>query len=315
MVCLYRLSASIISWLEEKNRKFGKATSFNHLVVCSWLQNRTTLHSVPSATKSSVSPANVTLILSALYSLHVISLFPRALPFRRMAEAQSQMQSETKSPTTSPPPSRAPPLEAKSPQSPLSRRRSSRMERADTAESSRRASSSGTLPRARRLSKTRKSSLVLPPPVFPESSKLDSKAFRKSSFTTPTASTRRMSRVAPMNTEPTTMDPQKLSPRSSVSTPSSSPNEIPMKFMSIDLERELPEIFRWNCFLTSNVASGLSGIMFCSSTSLNPALQDPDMSAFYSRIKSPPPVYVSRKCKLVCFSLYRAEFLTPLIQT
>ncbi|KAL6725622.1 hypothetical protein Aduo_007661 [Ancylostoma duodenale] len=196
-----------------------------------------------------------------------------------MAEAQSQMQPESKSPTTSPPLSRAPPLEAKSPQSPLSRKRSSRIERADTAESSRSASSSGTFPRPRRLSKTRKSSLVLPPPIFPEPSKLEPKSFRKSSFPTPT---RRMSRVAPMNTEPTTMDPQKLSPRSSVSTPSSSPNEIPMKFMSIDLERELPEIF---------------------STSLNPALQDPDMSAFYSRIKSPPPIYVSRKCELVCLGI------------
>ncbi|CAJ0597955.1 unnamed protein product [Cylicocyclus nassatus] len=67
--------------------------------------------------------------------------------------------------------------------------------------------------------------------------------------------------------------PLKVSPRSSISSTSS--KEIPMKFQSIDLERELPEIF---------------------STSLNPAIQDPDMSAFYSRIKSPPPVYVGRAC-------------------
>ncbi|VDK57054.1 unnamed protein product [Cylicostephanus goldi] len=140
-------------------------------------------------------------------------------------------------------------------QSPLSERRSAKVEALNAAVlnspgSSRSSfsSSPGSVPGARRKSSSRKSSLTR----NPESSRSELRGTL----------------------------PLKVSPRSSISSTSS--KEIPMKFQSIDLERELPEIF---------------------STSLNPAIQDPDMSAFYSRIKSPPPVYVGRACELTLFFL------------
>ncbi|XGW13394.1 hypothetical protein V3C99_000040 [Haemonchus contortus] len=64
---------------------------------------------------------------------------------------------------------------------------------------------------------------------------------------------------------------------SSSSPPADSPNR-PGKYTSIDLENDLPEIYR---------------------TQLNPDLEDPDMSEFFSRpppfFKNAPPVYYSRK--------------------
>ncbi|KAK6746037.1 hypothetical protein RB195_012261 [Necator americanus] len=195
---------------------------------------------------------------------------------KRMTEAQSEIpETEAKPPTelfrsvSSP--------GTKSPQSSLpSNRKTSKKEKTNKADSFRDGSSSGTFPRSRRTSKFRKTSLVLPS-LFPDPSMLDPvKTFRRSSISAPTRKLSRMSSSS--GVDPTTLDPQKLSPNSSISTPSSSPKEIPMKFMSIDLERELPEIF---------------------STSLNPALQDPDMSEFYSRVKSPPPIYGNRKVSML----------------
>ncbi|KJH43113.1 hypothetical protein DICVIV_10883 [Dictyocaulus viviparus] len=77
-------------------------------------------------------------------------------------------------------------------------------------------------------------------------------------------------------------EPPLTSARSSISTTATtlSDSPRPMKYASIDLENEIPEIF---------------------SSSLNPAIQDPDMSEFYSRptpfyqMKTPPPLYSNRK--------------------
>lgn len=66
-------------------------------------------------------------------------------------------------------------------------------------------------------------------------------------------------------------------------SPLESPSK-PMKYTSIDLENDLPEMY---------------------SSSLNPAIEDPDMSEFFSRAppfckaRSPPPVYISRKASSV----------------
>ncbi|PIO57146.1 hypothetical protein TELCIR_21450, partial [Teladorsagia circumcincta] len=74
----------------------------------------------------------------------------------------------------------------------------------------------------------------------------------------------------------------KTTPRTSMSSCSSPPFDSPTrpgKYTSIDLENDLPEIYN---------------------TQLNPALEDPDMSEFFSRpppfykAKS-PPIYISRK--------------------
>nr|CDJ81345.1 Protein W02D7.3 [Haemonchus contortus] len=78
-----------------------------------------------------------------------------------------------------------------------------------------------------------------------------------------------------------TISSPRATPRTSNSSSSSpladSPNR-PGKYTSIDLENDLPEIYR---------------------TQLNPDIEDPDMSEFFSRpppfFKNAPPVYYSRK--------------------
>ncbi|WKY02035.1 hypothetical protein Q1695_015781 [Nippostrongylus brasiliensis] len=91
---------------------------------------------------------------------------------------------------------------------------------------------------------------------------------------------------APSKAERSKSASSKATPRASQSSTSGSPpfdSTKPMKYTSIDLENELPDIF---------------------SSSLNPAIEDPDMSEFFSRAppfkaRSPPPVYISRKASSV----------------
>ncbi|VDM71821.1 unnamed protein product [Strongylus vulgaris] len=147
-----------------------------------------------------------------------------------VASPSEETKSEIKTPTT---PTRDSSSAVQSPQSPLPQRKPSTIERSNTADSSQEASSSRTSG-SRRRSSSRKASIIYPS-ALPDSSR----SLRK--FSVPASNSRKVSRGWVGGEVPIALQP-KASPNSSISSTSSIP-EIPMKFQSIDLERELPEIF------------------------------------------------------------------------
>ncbi|VDM57578.1 unnamed protein product [Angiostrongylus costaricensis] len=117
------------------------------------------------------------------------------------------------------------------------------------------------------------------------SSHIPSHAHRSDSLPAIKKTANKKSLSLPVKQDQSATEPTFTSPRCSISTTGTSVSDLPrgMRYTSIDLENELPEIF---------------------SSSLNPAIQDPDMSEFYSRgppfykTKSPPPLYISRKASM-----------------
>ncbi|KAJ1364574.1 hypothetical protein KIN20_024696 [Parelaphostrongylus tenuis] len=178
-------------------------------------------------------------------------------------------------------PSTAPELKSPiSPNSSHSSRKSSKSTKSrdrTTAATESPRSTTSSVKSARRSEPSRKSSTHIPS----HTQRSDSLPTSKTTKTSP----HKKSLTLPMRQEPSHTETVLTSPRCSISTSGTSVSDSPkgMKYTSIDLESELPEIF---------------------SSSLNPAIQDPDMTEFYARgppfykTKSPPPLYISRKASM-----------------